>query len=262
MYAHRRQDLHNLKLSEELLPLTSLNSILTSAATYDSVPLPDLNWYYTHKSVRPLWATPDFLVFEVNLPLVRPSSFLLYTIQGWPVPSGPSLSIQILDSGNYGYDTDTGHLFKATRCSGLSPQVCSWGPLFKLSFPPCIQGILKGNHGLIQQCTVQVHSGNSSRLSYFSENKYILATWGEVLEARCYGHNARSVSLERGLYHIQLPRACSLSSKAWTISAISIKHFSLHITPKLLNRPHPLNFSAILDSSSLALPILHPLHTM
>jgi hypothetical protein len=48
MYAHRRQYLHNLQLSEELLPLSSLNLILASAATYDSVPLPDLNWYYTH----------------------------------------------------------------------------------------------------------------------------------------------------------------------------------------------------------------------
>ena len=129
LYAHRRQDLHNLKLSEELLPVSSLKAILDSAATYHSVAVADLNWYYTHESVRPMWATTDFLVYEVDLHLVNPSTFLLYRIHGWPVPTGPSLSVRILQTGEFGYDTNTGQLFEANHCTGYEPTVCSAGIL-------------------------------------------------------------------------------------------------------------------------------------
>jgi hypothetical protein len=258
LYAHRRQDLHNLKLSEELLPISSLENILATASTYDAVPLSDINWYYTHESVRPLWATPDFLVFEVNLPLVRPSTFLLYHIQGWPVPTGPSLSVTIVQTGEFGYDTNSGQLFEATHCVGLAPKVCSSGPLFKTGFPPCVRGILKGDHELMGNCKVAVSPGNASHLSYFAANEYILSTWGDVLEARCTGQNARTVSISKGVYHILLPRSCSLSGPAWTISAIALHHLHLHLLSKQLTRPRALNLSALLASSPISLPHVSP----
>ena len=199
LYAHRRQDLHNLHLSEELLPVSSLKTILTSASTYDSVPLDDINWYYTHESVRPMWATPAFLVFEVDLQLVRPYSFLLYRIQSWPVPSGSSLNVKVEQAGEFGYDTNSGQLFTATHCTGASPKVCSSGPLFKADSPPCVRGILKGDHSLMGQFPVTFSPGNSSMLYYLSDNEYVLSTWGTSLEARCTGKNAQTITIPKGV---------------------------------------------------------------
>jgi hypothetical protein len=262
LYAHRRQDLHNLKLTEELLSVTSLRTILSAASTYDSVPIDDVNWYYTHESVRPLWATPKFLVFEVDLHLVRPSTFLLYRIQGWPVPSGDSLTVQIIQTGEFGYDTNSGQLFEATHCTGKTPKVCSAGALFKAKFPPCVRGILKGDHTLMGECSVQVKSGTTSQLAYLSDNEYILSTWGDILEARCTGQNARTLKVGKGVHHILLPPSCSLSGPAWTISAVALHHLQIHLISRQLPRPNTLNLSALLDTPSTSLPLVSPLLTM
>jgi hypothetical protein len=66
LYAHRRQDLHSGRLTEELLPTTVLKSILFTATSYDKVALPSLHWYYEHTRVKPMWASDGFLVFEVT----------------------------------------------------------------------------------------------------------------------------------------------------------------------------------------------------
>ena len=54
LYAHRRQDLHSGRLTEELLPTTVLNRVLFSATTYDMVSLPSVHWYYEHIRVKPM----------------------------------------------------------------------------------------------------------------------------------------------------------------------------------------------------------------
>jgi hypothetical protein len=258
LYAHRRQDLHNLKLSEELLPVSSLKTILDSAATYHSVAIADLNWYYTHESVRPMWATPDFLVYEVDLHLVNPSTFLLYRMHGWPVPTGPSLSVRILQTGDFGYDTNTGQLFEANHCVGYEPTVCSTGILFKSNAPPCVRGILKGDHKLMGRCPVELRSGNTSQLYYLADNEYILSTWGDILEARCTGHNSHTVNIARGVYNIILPADCSLSSPVWTISAISLHHLDIHLVSQQLPRPLAVNLSALIDPSQSLSPLVSP----
>jgi hypothetical protein len=136
LYAHRRQDLHNLRLSEELLPISFLRSILSRATTYEAVPVADINWYYTHGTVRPMWANPQYIVFEILILMVRPATFLLYRLQGWPVPSVPHMVAQILEKGDFGYDTNSGQLFEASHCTGSDPKVCSTGALFKAYSPP------------------------------------------------------------------------------------------------------------------------------
>ena len=254
LYAHRRQDLHNLRLTEELLPITSLRSILASANSYNSVPLSDINWYYTHESVRPMWATSDFLVYEVDLHLVRPSEFLLYRVRTWPVPVSSAVSVKISLSGDFGYDTNSGHLFRATHCQGSNPQVCSSGPLFKANSPPCVRGILKGDQKLMKHCPVVFIPGNKSALYFLSGNEYVLTTWGESFEARCTGKNAQISVIPKGTFHFFLPTSCSLSGPTWTISALSLHLLSVHLSPIHLPRPHALNFSNLIHSTRLAMP--------
>jgi hypothetical protein len=64
LYSHRRQDLHSGRLSEELLSVSSLSHIFDSIRSFETAPLPDLNWYYAHSVVRPMWAAQEFLVYE------------------------------------------------------------------------------------------------------------------------------------------------------------------------------------------------------
>lgn len=105
LYSHRRQDLHAGRLSEELLSGTTLQLILESISTVAAAPLTDLNWYYANARVRPMWAAPKYLVYEVMLPLVRPENFLLYRIQAWPTPLDETAAAQIREGGDFGYNT-------------------------------------------------------------------------------------------------------------------------------------------------------------
>ena len=103
--------MHSGRLTEELLPTSVLKSVLFSATSYDMVSLPSVHRYYEHIRVKPMWASTDFLVFQVTLPLVRPTMFLLYQLQSWPVPITDRSAAKLLTEGLYGSDTTTGSLF-------------------------------------------------------------------------------------------------------------------------------------------------------
>ena len=109
----------------------------------------------------------------------------------------------------------------------------------------------------MKQCPVSFISGNKSMLFYLADNEYVFSTWGCTLEARCMGRNAQIVTVPQGVFNIALPASCSLSSPTYTISALSIHHPRIHLLTLQLPRPHPLNFSALIDPSHLFSPQCH-----
>jgi hypothetical protein len=249
LYTHRRQDLHSLRLTEELLPMATLTQILRDAQAYDVIPVDEINWYYAHEAVRPMWATPNFLVYEVELHMVRPAMFLLYKIQSWPVPTTDGTAVQILENGDFGYNTHTGQLFKADHCHGTAPKVCAAGALFAANFPPCVRGILKSDHQLIGSCPTRLTHGNTTQIHYITDNEYVITSWGEKLETCCTGKNADSITLPRGVHDLVLSASCSITSTSWTLSAIALHHLQVTLVTQQLTRTNSLNLSSLLHPS-------------
>ena len=215
LYSHRRQDLHAGRLSEELLSVATLHSLLESIQTFEASPLPDLNWYYANALVRPMWAASKFLVYEVMLPLVRPETFLLYRIQTWPTPLDNRTSAQIREKGDFGYNTANGDLFSADACTGRDPYVCEAGPLYGdgHSALPCTRGILTSNPSLMGKCTVVMSLQPQTLLFTIADNEYVISSFGESLTTRCIGRSAVHSVLGKGIHQIHVNHSCSIFGK-------------------------------------------------
>ena len=71
------------------------------------IPVEPMEWYYQFMDITPLWDDPRHgLVFNIDLPLVRPIPYLNYHITTYPVPYvKTSTTVEILAAGNYGLDT-------------------------------------------------------------------------------------------------------------------------------------------------------------
>ena len=247
LFAHRQQDLQARTLTPELLPALTLRTILGKISSYEAQALNDLNWYYSFAQARPMWAEKSSLVYEIEIPLVRPVKFLLYDVQSWPVPISGDLSAIIKEGGRYAYDSNSGQLFEAQKCKGARPQICMAGALYGINAPPCIRGILKGDQSLMGHCHLSMVSGNATKLYHLHDNVYILTTWGESLTAICSEQNVKTLRFTRGTYRIVLPPSCSVNHPDWTIRAILRHHLDYHLITKTLYRSHPLNLTSLLQ---------------
>ena len=245
LYAHRRQDLHSGRLTEELLPTTVLGQILASATSYDMVSLPSLHWYYEHTSVKPMWASSGFLVFEVTLPLVKPTVFLLYRLRSWPVPVTYNSAAKLLAEGMYGSDTTTGSIFKATSCRGHDPVVCKTGPLWNTESFTCIRGILQSGRNL-GSCSLSIQFRNLTTISHVSVNSYVISTWGEDIVVRCQGKAAVQSRLKKGVHIARIAQKCSVENARWTLTAIATHSMNLSLTTKPVDRSSALNLSYLM----------------
>lgn len=240
LYAHRKQDLHSLKLTEELLPPRTLQKILSNAETSNMTPMKMMNWYYTYANVRPMWANPEHLVFEVKLKMVRPTQFLLYDISAWPVPVTATASATVETRGTFGYNTHNGELFTAQTCVGRRPRVCHADPIWGMASMPCVRGLLTGNHLLMELCAVKVEKGNQSRINHITSNEYVLSTWGEQVKLRCQGQPVEPIQFQRGVHRFNIQPHCNAYSQHWTIKGILMQNSSVVMKPKELPRSDPL----------------------
>ena len=248
LYLHQRHDLQAGKLTEQLLPVSALTNILIKSQTQLRNPL-DLNWYYMHNEVRPMWANPDYLVFEVMLRFVRPTKFLLYTISTWPVPVSETSSARMVERGQYGYNTHNGELFSVKECHGTQPKVCHADPVWGVEAKPCIRGILTNNPSLMDDCTLELRTGNVSIINHVSGNEYILSTWGETAIQRCEGKHPKSIRYSRGVYKVLVKPGCNLYGALWNLQAIDLFNNSVTIDSQIFLRSNPLNLSGIMHAT-------------
>ena len=257
LYSHRRQDLHSGRLTEELLSVPSLTTILSSVRSFEASPLPDLNWYYSHTIVRPMWAATNFLVYEVLLHLVKPEAFLLYRIQTWPTPLFNQTAAQIREHGDFGYNTANGDLFVATSCLGTEPKVCESGPLYSdgTAALPCIRGILTSNARLTGKCKIDISTQTQTIIYPLQDNEYVVSSFGESLTTRCLGRSAIQTKIQQGIHQIHVNHSCSISGTGWLLSSILQKSLKVRLISRQLWRPRPMNLSAILS------PLLHNNHS-
>jgi hypothetical protein len=137
------------------------------------------------------------LVFQVTLPLVKPTMFL-FKLQSWLVPVTEGSAAKLLAKGLYGSDTTTGSIFEANDCQGHDPVVCKTEPLVNAIVFTCVRGILQSAMNL-GSCKFDILFKNETSITHISSNTYAISTWGEDIVIRCQGQAAVQSCLARGL---------------------------------------------------------------
>ena len=143
-YVLQRTSLEAGRLNDFLLTPKQLKDVLAQETKQDIVPIQPLQWYYEYATVEPLWDT-DTLMYRVRLPLVESTDYLLYQFHSWPLPFNESgYSAQIEVQPVMGLDTESGYIFKPSRCYGQKPQVCRLGVKTQQRHMKCERSIVTG----------------------------------------------------------------------------------------------------------------------
>ena len=229
--ARQRVALELGSLTEDLLPIATLRDIMRRATKEGIVPVEPTEWYYQYTKIMPLWGNGmDSIVFKVELPLVRPVSYLGYEIHTYEVPySNSTTTVRLQAEGRYGLDTQSGEMFEPIECLGDKPRVCRAGPLYSSGGLDCARAVISGRDAR-PGCRVQVANrpdGGPRVLAGDRPNRFILLTWGEILTEHCMGRAERTLDVTRGTYAVTLEGGCVLKTEAWSVRGLLERNSSL-----------------------------------
>ena len=121
-----RKDLERGYLSEDLLPMESLRSLINSDAIPKGVEfVQPLHWYYSGLKVK-LINIDNELVYSVNLPLVNRDKTYATTFISYPTPNiNSNVTLKVKVEGASLMNSLTGQVIDITnQCYGQKPMVC------------------------------------------------------------------------------------------------------------------------------------------
>jgi hypothetical protein len=231
LYHKQRAEMEAGRLTRDLLPQHHLEDILSQASTSHHV-IPSVEWYFQYLLILPMWQATGRLVYQVEIPLIAPRPYLMYTMTSLPVPLANNSYTAIIHLKHaYALDTVSGNLFIPTHCIGHNPVVCGAGPEFGPSMEKCARGLLTNRADFLQDCkaTITPTSGHST-ISTLATNQYALITQGETLAVRCPGAPEQHIPLDRGTYNLTCLSSCSLAGHGWVASCIKRVYVNRVIT--------------------------------
>lgn len=252
-----RKDLEKGYLSEDLLPVSSLEKLATSPLIpAGSEFVTPLHWYYSGLQVK-LVSINDDLVYYVNLPLVSPYEAYSTTLKSYPTPNlHKNVTIQLKVKGTSVLNGQTGQVTDITnQCVGENPTVCPAMPVRrKAAGQQSCQSALVSNSDISHACPVEVVNTRQDQLIYHSINSFILVTWGTEVSEECL-HSSRK-SLEAGTYLIQWDGKCSLCTVDHCIQGtiVSGSALKLSMTWTALDIPSLSEFTGLKLADSFKVP--------
>lgn len=246
-------------LTEDLLPPRTLEDILNQAISQGYHIVTQLEWYYQHLEVKPIFSESDNLLYQVIIPLIDNEQYLQYKIQTFPVPYiNSELSAKLEVPEHLGFNTETGELFLPQFCQGENPSVCRSGPVYQSNRLQCPRGVLTGVKALNKYCTVEVVKGtNTTQITEIDINTYVMTTWGEIIIERCAGVNEKSYMLSANTYILKVCSTCSISGHNWAIHGIEEENINKHIRQEIITLPSKLNITKSLNKADLPQLFLH-----
>ncbi len=252
-YHTQRAALEVGHLTEDLLPPETLEDILQQAIAQGYKVMTQLEWYYQHLEVKPIFSEQDNLLYQVTIPLIHDEQYLQYSIQTFPVPyKNSEMSAKLEISGHVGFNTQTGDLFLPKFCIGMHPTVCRSGPVYQSGRLNCIRGILNGVKSQTEYCTVQVTKGrNETEVQEVDVNTYVITTWGKSLIERCASQNEKAYELKPDTYIVTVKYTCSVMGQSWAIHGIKEENINKHIKLKQSDVPVTINITETLQIQKL-----------
>ena len=254
LWQERKTHLEAGRLTESLLPPSTLKEILSSTIPHPGATISPLQWYYEHTPISPVW-NDDVLIYKVKLPLISQEQWHFVTFTTWPVPVDSWQATLILP--HYVLrDTRSGDLDISPRCQGKHPRVCRRGLITQAATYGCLTHLLAAKPSYDPTCTIEMqHRIPIDAIHPHQHSGFVLTTGGTTLIRRCAGEAESTTVLQAGVFHIELNFPCSLHGTDWTLRTIFSRKLNktLHTEPA---RP-PVNFTItdLLIKSETSTPI-------
>ena len=221
-HARQKASLELGRLTEDILSVSQLRTVLGRAATTTTYPVEPIQWYYEHAHIYPVWGK-DTLIYRLKLPLVDGRKYNRYNLVTWPVPyahAGYSIHINV-DHRDVGMDIVTGDIFHPIGCMGWKPMVCRSGPLYSAHRWGCPRTLISGEYKRSKNCQVTIRKQqNLTQVTEISYGEYVVVTWGETFETRCEGQSGIRNTVPPGTYLIAVPPGCTVMGKGVTLTGL------------------------------------------
>ena len=209
-----RKDLERGFLSEDLLPMESLRSLINSPLIpMGSKFINPIEWYYSGLKVK-LVNMGNELVYSINLPLVSDARAVVTTFQSFPTPNvDKNVTIQMEIEGASILNSLTGQVTDlSNQCFGTDPMVCPPLPVRRDSreIYSCKTALLRKTD-VAKYCPVKVTIDRQDHFYYHDVNCFILVTWGTDIVEECL--HSETISLSPGTYMLEWKGECSLCTR-------------------------------------------------
>ena len=238
----RRQisSLYHRSLSEDLLPPSELEQILTQARTRRFYTMP-IHWYYENCHVLPVWASLEEITFKVKLPFHDGQNYILYSLKSFPFPVKPGYDSRLLVKESVAYSSSSGLLFEPILCSGDSLKVCRGGPLYESTRFHCERALISRNTDEVKDCHVKIFPSNQTKITEPTPGLYVISTPVTLTRLHCDSRSEKIVKLSAGVYIISINSSCTLRGRDWTLTGLNRFTTPFHIK----NQIAPLSLRTI-----------------
>ena len=252
-----RKDLERGYLSEDLLPVEEMRSLINSVNIPEgSKFITPIEWYYSKLPVRTISLNGE-IVYSFDLPLISKKQVTAKQFTSYAIPNvrhNVTLKLKVPDSRWY-----ISHAGEATElpqhCFGKHPTVC---PPTAISRTPhadlsCASALFDPNHRRIEQtCFTEVKAGQRDQLIYHDVNTFILITWGTNVIEGCL--QDKVMTLKPGTYMIHWSGTCPLCTRHHCVPGVEISRSTL----KLNNIWQPIKIPNIKNFSELGINVELP----
>ena len=252
-----RKDLERGFLSEDLLPIRSLEDLINSPLIpAGSKFITPLHWYYSGLKVK-LVSIDDELVYSIYLPLVSPEQVFATSFVSYPTPNlDKNVTIKVEVEGASILDSRTGQVTDITnQCVGTHPMVCPSLPVRRNSVGPhSCKSALLSNTDISKYCPVEITRNRQDQLIFHSINSYILVTWATEIVEECL--RPVKQTLKAGTYMLEWDGQCSLCTIDHCIQGTILTGSTLRLNKswQVLKLPEIDKFTDLKLANTLVLP--------
>ena len=252
-----RKDLEKGYLSEDLLPVEEMRSLINSVSIPEgSEFITPIEWYYSKLPVRIISLNGE-IVYSFDLPLINKKRLTAKQFISYPTPNvrqNVTLKIKVPDSK--WYTRQAGEAIELPpQCFGKHPTVCPPTAISRAPHadPSCASALLDPNHRQVEQtCFTEVKAGQRDKLIYHDVNTFILITWGTNIIEGCL--RDKIMTLKPGTYRINWSGSCPLCTRHHCVPGVKLSHSTL----KLKNTWQPIKIPNIKNFSELAVNVKLP----
>lgn len=256
-YHRQRTALEQGFMTEDLINPQLLDEILAEANVVKQMTLPHKEWYYSYVSVRPVWGEQKFVVFKIDLPLIKPQTYLHYLFQAFPLPQSNNITATIELNPNVGYDPHSGGLFIPIDCKGAEPIVCRPSPLRVKEGLNCERAVITNNDPT--DCVVSLKKvAQVDQVWTIANNQLVLSTWGDRVIRKCKGKAEKIIEFVQGVYVLNITEGCEWTGRTWTFEFVPEYVQSIHVKLKPLPNIMPVSIPSLptLEKLTFDLPEL------
>lgn len=217
-YHRQRTAMEMGVLTEDLLSPIVLKDIIMQARARQQDMISTWEWYYQYVTVQPLFGRQDVVVFQIELPLVRPVKYDHYLLETFPVPQKGNITAILRVERHVAFDKVTSGLFVPLNCRGRDPMVCQPSPLRTGQAMSCERGIITNEGDERQNCVIQVERTTQvDQLWFIEENRIVLSTWGDNLKKHCRDYPEQTTWVEQGVYIFNISENCIYLGSTWQV---------------------------------------------